>query len=163
MTSATEVVKDLFCGCVSGWGQVFTMLPFENIKLKVVSKPEEYGQGYLHAFKKTIAEEGFLSFYKGMLMPLLGVGAQVSLQFGTVETIKKIIKVNFSEPDGSLHWKYSVLSGVLSGIPSAFVVVTPSPDVDCPRPLPIQSGAAQIKRSRLRANCREHLPAVWPA
>jgi len=72
------------------------MLPFENIKIKVVSKPEEYGQGYIHAFKKSISEEGFLSFYKGMLMPLLGVGAQVSLQFGTVETLKKIIKTKFA-------------------------------------------------------------------
>lgn len=58
-----------------------------------------------------------------MLMPLIGVGAQVSLQFGTVETLKKIIKQNFAEKDGSLHWKYSVLSGTLSGIPSAIVVV----------------------------------------
>ena len=99
------------------------MLPLENIKIKVVSKPEEYNQGYLHAFRKTVAEEGLLSFYKGMLMPLIGVGAQVSLQFGTVETLKKIIKKNFAEPDGTLHWKYSVLSGALSGIPSAIVVV----------------------------------------
>lgn len=99
------------------------MLPLENIKIKVVSKPEEYNQGYLHAFKKTVAEEGLMSFYKGMLMPLIGVGAQVSLQFGTVETLKKIIRSKFAEEDGSLHWKYSVLSGSLSGIPSAIVVV----------------------------------------
>ncbi len=72
---------------------------------------------------KTIKEEGPLSFYKGMLMPLLGVGAQVSLQFGTVESLKKIIKTKYSEADGSLHWKYSVLCGTLSGIPSALVVV----------------------------------------
>lgn len=64
-----------------------------------------------------------MSFYKGMLMPLIGVGAQVSLQFGTVETLKKIIRTKFAEKDGSLHWKYSVLSGALSGIPSAIVVV----------------------------------------
>lgn len=56
-------------------------------------------------------------------MPLLGVGAQVSFQFGTVETLKKIIKLNFSEPDGSLHWKFSVLCGILAGFPSAIIVV----------------------------------------
>jgi solute carrier family 25 carnitine/acylcarnitine transporter 20/29 len=92
MSSSLDVLKDFFCGCASGWAQVFTMLPFENIKVKVVSKPEEYNQGYIHAFKKTVAEEGILSFYKGMLMPLLGVGAQVSLQFGTVETLKKFLQ-----------------------------------------------------------------------
>lgn len=123
MTSVGDMARDFFCGCCSGWAQVFCMLPLENIKIKVVSKPDEYNQGYLHAFRKTVAEEGLLSFYKGMLMPLIGVGAQVSLQFGTVETLKKLVRTKFAEADGSLHWKYSALSGTLSGIPSALVVV----------------------------------------
>jgi hypothetical protein len=50
----------------------------------VISKPQEYNQGYVQAFKKTVSEEGFLSFYKGMLMPLLGVGALAAIQFGFV-------------------------------------------------------------------------------
>jgi hypothetical protein len=58
-----------------------------------------------------------------MLMPLLGVGAQVSLQFGVVESLKKIIKTKFGDAEGNLHWKYSVLSGSLAGLPSALVVV----------------------------------------
>ena len=69
---------------MSGWGQVVSMLPFENIKIKIISKPEEYNQGYLHALRKTITEEGVLGLYKGMLFPLIGVGAQVSVQFGIV-------------------------------------------------------------------------------
>jgi len=69
---------------MSGWGQVISMLPFENIKIKVVSKPQEYNQGYLHALRKTISEEGLMSLYKGMLFPLIGVGAQVSVQFAFV-------------------------------------------------------------------------------
>jgi solute carrier family 25 (mitochondrial carnitine/acylcarnitine transporter), member 20/29 len=56
MTSAVDVVKDLFCGVLSGWGQVLSMMPFENIKIKMISKPQEYNQGYVHAVKKTIAE-----------------------------------------------------------------------------------------------------------
>lgn len=35
-----DVAKDLFCGWLSGIGQVLTMMPFENIKIKLVSKPE---------------------------------------------------------------------------------------------------------------------------
>ncbi len=50
----------------------------------MISKPQEYNQGYVQAFKKTVSEEGFLSFYKGMLMPLLGVGALAAIQFGFV-------------------------------------------------------------------------------
>jgi solute carrier family 25 carnitine/acylcarnitine transporter 20/29 len=58
-----------------------------------------------------------------MLMPLLGVGAQVSVQFGIVETLKKIFKNKFGDKEGNLHWKYSLLSGAIAGIPSAIVLV----------------------------------------
>lgn len=99
------------------------MLPFENIKIKVVSKPQEYNQGYIQAFKKTIHEEGLLSLYKGMLFPLLGVGAQVSVQFGFVESLKKIMKKQYADEKGNLHWRYSFYSGLICGLPSAIIVV----------------------------------------
>lgn len=56
MSNLQEILKDTLCGCSSGWGQVVTMMPFENIKVKMVSKPKEYNQGIFHAFRKTIAE-----------------------------------------------------------------------------------------------------------
>ena len=127
MTTPLEVRKDLFCGCISGWGQVISMLPFENIKIKVISKPQEYNQGYLHALTKTIQEEGFFSLYKGMLFPLLGVGAQVSMQFGVVETLKKIMKTRYADADGNLNWIYSFYSGLICGLPSALIVVRMHP------------------------------------
>jgi hypothetical protein len=34
MSSTIDLIKDLFTGCCSGWGQVVTMMPFENIKVK---------------------------------------------------------------------------------------------------------------------------------
>ena len=61
-----------------------------------------------------------------MLFPLLGVGAQVSVQFGFVETLKKLMKKQYADPEGNLHWRYSFYSGLLSGIPSALIVVPPS-------------------------------------
>lgn len=38
-----------------------------------------------------------MGFYKGMLTNLLGVGPQVSLQFGVTETLKKYIKTHFAK------------------------------------------------------------------
>ncbi len=58
-----------------------------------------------------------------MLFPLIGVGAQVSVQFGFVETLKKLMKTRYADSKGQLHWQYSFLSGLLCGIPSALVVV----------------------------------------
>jgi solute carrier family 25 carnitine/acylcarnitine transporter 20/29 len=97
MTSVVEIAKDFFCGLLSGWGQVVTMLPFEKIKLAVVTQPEKYNQGYIHAFKTIVAEEGFLSFYKGMLLPLIGVGALAAIQFGVFESLKKLMKTRYQD------------------------------------------------------------------
>lgn len=35
--SSSDLIKDLFTGCCSGWGQVLTMMPFENIKVNILS------------------------------------------------------------------------------------------------------------------------------
>lgn len=58
-----------------------------------------------------------------MLFPLIGVGAQVSLQFGIVETLKKILKTKYADAQGNLHWRYSFICGLLSGVASALIVV----------------------------------------
>ena len=118
-----DVAKDLFCGWLSGIGQVLTMMPFENIKIKLVSKPDEY-YGYVQAITKTIKEEGPMSFYKGMLMNLLGVGPQVSIQFGVVETLKKFLKRNYVQEGEDLPLNLILLCGFLAGVPSASVVVS---------------------------------------
>lgn len=58
-----------------------------------------------------------------MLMPLLGVGLQVSVQFGIVETLKKIMKKNYGNPDGTLDARYTFLSGAVAGVFSGIIVV----------------------------------------
>lgn len=59
-----------------------------------------------------------------MLTNLLGVGPQVALQFGTVETLKKYIKRNFEPDKERLSLHYISLCGAIAGLPSALVVVT---------------------------------------
>lgn len=58
-----------------------------------------------------------------MLMPLLGVGVQVSVQFGIVETLKKLLKKNYANPDGTLDPNYSFLCGGIAGIFSGIILV----------------------------------------
>jgi hypothetical protein len=78
-----------------------------------------------------------MSLYKGMLFPLIGVGAQVSVQFGFVETLKKIMKKSYADEKGLLHWRYSFLSGLICGLPSAIIVVFLSLNLDSSRSLEI--------------------------
>lgn len=59
-----------------------------------------------------------------MLMPLLGVGVQVSVQFGIVETLKKVLKQKYADKNGVLATKYSYLCGGIAGIFSGIILVT---------------------------------------
>jgi len=58
-----------------------------------------------------------------MLMPLLGVGLQVSVQFGIVETLKKTLKKKYADIDGNLDPNWSFLCGGVAGIFSGIIVV----------------------------------------
>jgi solute carrier family 25 carnitine/acylcarnitine transporter 20/29 len=55
------------------------------------SGPREY-TGAIDCAKKIIANEGFRGFYKGTATPLVGVGACVSIQFGTFEYMKRFFR-----------------------------------------------------------------------
>lgn len=89
---------EFFCGCMSGWAQVLTMQPFEIIKVRLANQSllNPIYKGIGDCFRRIYNEEGLSAFYKGTLSPLLGIGAQVALQFGTNELIKKIMfKLNY--------------------------------------------------------------------
>ena len=94
-----------------------------------------------------------MALYKGMLFPLIGVGAQVSVQFGIVETLKKILKEKYADAEGNLAPKYSFLCGVISGVPSALIVV---PDRSS-RLLSTMQGSKSPSQRR-----KEKDPSVWP-
>lgn len=72
-------------------------------------------------------------------MPLLGVGAQVSLQFGVVETLKKMMLKRFADETGKLPIPYIVLCGSISGIPSGLISVPVFFMIDSIRPCEIPS------------------------
>lgn len=57
-------------------------------------------------------------------MPLLGVGVQVSVQFGIVETLKKVLKQKYADKNGILAAKYSYFCGGIAGIFSGIILVT---------------------------------------
>ncbi len=69
------------------------MQPFEIIKVRLANQSllNPTYKGILDCARSIYREEGPLAFYKGTLSPLLGMGALVSLHFGTNELIKKLI------------------------------------------------------------------------
>jgi len=81
-----SVAKDLFAGTMGGIAQVFVGQPFDIVKVRLQSS-DAYS-GAMDCATRIAREEGLLAFYKGTAMPLLGIGACVSLQFACLGACK---------------------------------------------------------------------------
>ncbi|KAE8345724.1 hypothetical protein BDV24DRAFT_159055 [Aspergillus arachidicola] len=84
-----ETVTDLTAGAAGGAAQVLIGQPFDLVKVRLQT---QNGGNALSTARNIWAREGPLAFYKGTLMPLLGVGACVSIQFGAFHGIRQAIE-----------------------------------------------------------------------
>ena len=73
--------------------------------------------------KKIVANEGFRGFYKGTATPLLGVGACVSIQFGTFEFMKRSFRTENEKAgkEGNLSGAQFYMAGGAAGIANTIV------------------------------------------
>ncbi|KAM0789627.1 hypothetical protein ACM66B_000432 [Microbotryomycetes sp. NB124-2] len=85
--SSSLVLKELFAGTLGGMGQVLSGQPFDIVKVRLQSSDAYSGAG--NCATRILREEGPLAFYKGTAMPLVGIGACVSLQFGFLQAAKR--------------------------------------------------------------------------
>ncbi|PLW13083.1 hypothetical protein PCANC_05731 [Puccinia coronata f. sp. avenae] len=120
-TAGSQVSKDLFAGTVGGICQVLAGQPLDMIKVRLQS-----GNQYKSMSDAAIQihrKEGFLGFYKGTALPLIGIGACVSIQFGCLEASKRAFKkrneANGSQSDLSLGQLY--LSGSAAGVGNSII------------------------------------------
>ena len=83
--------------------------------------------GAIDCAKKILAADGVLGFYKGTATPLVGVGACVSIQFGTFEFMKRFFR-NRNERHGltdlTLSGGQFYLAGGAAGVANTIVACT---------------------------------------
>ncbi|KAK4054313.1 Mitochondrial carrier protein ymc2 [Microbotryomycetes sp. JL221] len=84
---STLVLKELLAGTFGGIGQVLSGQPFDMVKVRLQSS-NTYS-GALECASSILKQEGPLAFYKGTAMPLVGIGACVSLQFAFLQAAKR--------------------------------------------------------------------------
>jgi hypothetical protein len=66
------------------------MQPFERIKVMLQTQgPVKEHKGILDCIQKVMKQEGIAGFYKGTLVPLMGIGLIGSVRFGVFEMIKR--------------------------------------------------------------------------
>jgi hypothetical protein len=87
-------VKDFVAGTVAGVLQVIVGQPFDIIKVRIQAQSQKNPmyKNPLDCARKIYTNEGFYTFYRGTLSPLVGIGACVSIQFGVNEGCKRMLK-----------------------------------------------------------------------
>ncbi|KAI2896884.1 hypothetical protein CBS76997_4839 [Aspergillus niger] len=115
-------VKDLAAGAAGGVAQVLIGQPFDIVKVRLQT---QVGGSALSAARNIYAQEGPRSFYKGTLVPLLGVGACVSIQFGAFHGFRQLIESynyrNDHTEDPTLSLPQFYLAGGAAGVTNSII------------------------------------------
>ncbi|KAL2919119.1 Mitochondrial carrier protein ymc2 [Polyrhizophydium stewartii] len=123
-----QTAKELFAGCVGGIVQVLvgqamrrgstTIQPFDTVKVRLQTQPREAPlyTGVVDCASKTLRNEGVLGFYKGTLTPLVGIGACVSIQFGALEAMKRLLSGGNANGSQNLSLAQLYIAGAASGV-----------------------------------------------
>ncbi|KAF8926605.1 mitochondrial carrier domain-containing protein [Dissophora ornata] len=150
-TDSMRAVKDCASGTIGGFLQVFVGQPFDTVKVRLQTMPAPLpGQaplytGTLDCVKKTLAKEGVKGFYKGTTTPLVGVGACVSIQFVTLQAMKRYYTdKNGPSANGFLTNSQLYIAGAASGITNS---VISGPVEHIRTRLQVQTGAAPIVKA----------------
>ena len=112
--------KEFIAGTMGGIAQVIVGQPFDIVKVRLTSSQN---LGALTCTAQILKNEGVLSFWKGSLPPLLGIGACASIQFGVMEFMKRTIKT-WNNGEELRIWQY-FLAGSVAGIANS-VISTPA-------------------------------------
>ncbi|CAE6406972.1 unnamed protein product [Rhizoctonia solani] len=122
-----KTAKDLTAGTVGGIGQVLVGQPFDIVKVRMQTSPPGTYKGMIDCATGILKNEGPLSFYKGTLTPLLGIGVCVSIQFAALEGVKRAFadmnrKNRVGGPDGTLlSGEQLLVAGAAAGLANSVV------------------------------------------
>jgi ornithine carrier protein len=84
---AEDALKDIVCGSASGMVGKYIEYPFDTVKVRLQSQPENAPLRYtgpLDCFKKSLQRDGFIGIYRGISAPLAGAAVETSTLFVTV-------------------------------------------------------------------------------
>lgn len=121
---STRVLKDILAGTCGGISQVIVGQPFDTTKVRMQTSAKSVGA--LDIIRKLVKNEGVWAFYKGSLIPIVGVGACVSVQFGVNEAMKRFFREwntsrGTQHRDGTLQLGQYYICGLTGGVVNSFL------------------------------------------
>jgi solute carrier family 25 carnitine/acylcarnitine transporter 20/29 len=122
-------VRHFIGGYFSGMALVLTGHPFDTLKVRMQTEGANGRfQGPLHCARQTLAQEGFLGFYKGVTPPLFATGIINALLFGMQgAATRKIREYNISSKNsqptfGPPTVREASLAAIFTGFAISFIV-----------------------------------------
>ena len=115
--SFERVAKDLLAGSLAGVANVVSGHPLDTVKVRM----QMLEVGFLKCMKSMVAQEGPLSFYKGVEYPLYSVPIVNAVVFAAYESAKKMMGI---KRDQELTLAQGLVAGAWAGFVNC-IVVTP--------------------------------------
>lgn len=110
-----ETITHYIGGIFGGITWAILSHPFDTIRVRLQTNPEKYNYSIKECIKQTHKENGIKTFYKGLASPIIGIGFEKSIVFGTYNFVKKQIKIKNEEIK-------NVISGSIAGLSASFIV-----------------------------------------
>ncbi|MBW0475413.1 hypothetical protein O181_015128 [Austropuccinia psidii MF-1] len=125
---SNQVFKDLFAGTVGGTAQVLVGQPLDIIKVRLQSGNSQQSRSMRDVAVQIMRQEGLTGFYKGTSLPLIGIGACVSIQFGCLEACKRafrernsLVSQRSSCQQNDLSFDQLYLAGSVAGMGNSLI------------------------------------------
>ncbi|TID30600.1 hypothetical protein CANINC_000755 [Pichia inconspicua] len=117
--SRNQALKDIFAGTIGGVAQVLVGQPFDTTKVRLQSAADPKTTP-IDVIRSLLKNEGPLAFYKGTLLPLIGIGACVSIQFSVNESMKRFFNYINEGPNKMTSSQY-FSAGAAAGFANGFL------------------------------------------
>lgn len=119
-----DAAKHLTAGTIAGVVAKSFEYPFDTIKVRVQARPDLYS-GYVDCVKKMMGAEGISGFYRGVMAPVIGAGAENAVCFfGFSLGLKAVAAVTNYQGDIEVNTPLSatVAAGMISGVAVSHVL-----------------------------------------
>lgn len=114
--SSSQALRDIFAGTMGGVAQVLSGQPFDTTKVRLQSSTDPT-MTPVKVIKNLLKDEGPMAFYKGTLLPLIGIGACVSIQFSVNEYMKRVFdRINGGGGVNAMTTSQFFYSGAAGGL-----------------------------------------------
>ncbi|KRX01597.1 Mitochondrial carrier domain [Pseudocohnilembus persalinus] len=99
-----ESLKEYGAGAISAWTQTILAYPLDVVKSRLQVSKSAY-KGPLQCIQFMVKNEGYGSFFRGMLNPLLLMTVINSMYFGSIDALKRVYKAQYQLKDEEIPLK----------------------------------------------------------